>query len=842
RDIKPENVMIREDDLVKVLDFGLAKLTERKSDGATARWGEDDPVRPLAPPPSLAPSTASSIVMGTARYMSPEQARGVNIDERSDIFSFGSVLYEMLTGHPPFQGETTTDVIIAVVEKDPLPVSSLVAGIPTELQQIVHKTLQKNREERYQTSKELLADIKSFKRLAEAASGELTLVRRAIPHQSAATGFTLTAEYLAKQIKQHNRASLAALVIVLVAIAAVSWFFFSKRTYALSEKDTVLLADFVNQTGDPVFDGSLKQALAAQLEQTPFLNFYPEERVRETLKLMNRAPDERLTREIAREICLRQGVKAALIGTITKFDRNYSITLEAVDVQNGAVFARTLVEAEGRDSVLHALGRAANQLREKLGESLSSMQRFTVPMEQGTTSSLDALKAVSLARDQFLKGNRLEAITLYRRAIELDPNFALPYARLANTYDGIGQSELAKKFGEKAYQLRERTSEREKFYISSIYYDCVTGEIEKDIEILKVWAQTYPRDVYPHNTLAMRYHCLGNFEESANEANEARALDPNYVFPYGNLAAALMRLGRYDESIAAIQQAQERKLDSMLYHLVLFRIGFAQGNEELLQRQVAWGKGRLDEMHTLNWQSLAAAFNGQLTEAEELTQRSVILLEQRNLRETAASVLVDQASRQALAGNSARAKENIAKALALSPHILTRGYRNVVILPLGPMVFALNGELTQAQSLLDETARQNPTNSLSQAVWIPATRAAIELRRGQTDKSIELLKPTESYESASSFWPTWLRGQAYLQAKKGSEAAAEFQKIIAHRGWEPTSMLWPLAHLGLARASVLNNDLAVSRSAYEKFFSFWNRADADLPLLLEAKKEYEKLR
>ncbi|MBS1808277.1 MAG: serine/threonine protein kinase, partial [Acidobacteria bacterium] len=243
RDIKPENVMIREDDLVKVLDFGLAKLTERKSDGATARWGEDDPVRPLAPPPSLAPSTASSIVMGTARYMSPEQARGVNIDERSDIFSFGSVLYEMLTGHPPFQGETTTDVIIAVVEKDPLPVSSLVAGIPTELQQIVHKTLQKNREERYQTSKELLADIKSFKRLAEAASGELTLVRRAIPHQSAATGFTLTAEYLAKQIKQHNRASLAALVIVLVAIAAVSWFFFSKRTYALSEKDTVLLAD-----------------------------------------------------------------------------------------------------------------------------------------------------------------------------------------------------------------------------------------------------------------------------------------------------------------------------------------------------------------------------------------------------------------------------------------------------------------------------------------------------------------------------------------------------------------------------------------------------------------------
>mgnify|MGYP000957127136 CR=1 FL=1 len=852
RDIKPENVMLRPDGLVKVLDFGLAKLLKdeggrgKRDEGGGMRDESETrtPVHPSSfiPHPSNHPSTSPGLVMGTARYMSPEQARGIVVDERSDIFSFGVVLYEILAGQPPFQGETTTDVIIAVVEKEPIPLSQRLLDLPRALEQIVNKTLRKDRNERYQTGQELLADLKAFRRtLEDEESRELRRVAF-LDEGNTTSRFSLSAQYVTAQIRQHKHASVAALAIVIAALATVTWFFASKRTYALSEKDTVLLADFVNHTGESVFDGALKQALAVQLEQTPFLNFFPEERVRETLKLMNRAPDERLTREVAREICVRQGLKATLVGTIAKFDRNYSITLEAINAENGAAIARTMVEAEGRDEVLGQLGKATNQLREKLGESLSSIQRFAAPMEQATTASLDALKAVSLARDQFLKGNRMEAIALYKRAIEIDPNFAFPYSRLANAYDGVGQADIAREYAEKGYALRERTSEREKFYITSIYHDCVTGEIEQDIETLKIWAQTYPRDVFPHNSLAMRYQCVGLFEAAINEAQEATHIDPNYVFPYGNMAAAMMRMDRYAEAQSVLQQARERKLDSMLYHLALFRIGFAQGNQELVNQQINWGKGRLDEIYSFAWQSLTSSFGGRMREADEFTQRALSLAEQRNLREAAASLLVDSAARQALVGNQELAKTNLAKALTLSPSVLTRGFRNVILLPLGPLVYALNGDVAQAQSLLEETAKRNPQNSLSQKVWIPVTHAAIELRQGRADKAIELLKSAEPYEPASSFWPTWLRGQAYLQAKRGPEAAAEFQKIITHRGWEPTSMLWSLAHLGLARAAALNHDSAQSRSAYEKFLTLWNGADANVPLLLEAKRELENLK
>ena len=503
---------------------------------------------------------------------------------------------------------------------------------------------------------------------------------------------------------------------------------------------------------------------------------------------------------------------------------------------------RTLVEAQSKDEVLSALSKATKELRARLGESLGSIQRFAAPLEEGTTSSLEALKAVSLAREQFLKGNRIEAITLYQHAIELDPKFALPVARLANVYDGLGQSELATKFAEQAYQLRDRTSEREKFLLTSLYYDYVTGEIDKEVELLKLWTQTYPRDVFPQNALVTRYLMLGLFDQGVREANISIQLDPNYVFPPGNLAAGLVRLGRYDEANAALATARERKLDSTFYRAILYRTAFIQGNENLMQQQLDAAKGRPDEFGPLNWHSQALAFNGHLKESAAMAQRSITMAEQRHFDEVAAALTIEAALRQALVGQKKAALDSLTKTLANSRQSFTRGYRNPVLPPIGPLAFALTGDLPTAQILINKTAQRNTKNVLTQAVWLPVARAALELERGQFAKAIESLEPAIPYESASVFWPTWLRAQAYLKMKKGAEAAAEFQKIIDHRGWEPVSLLYPLAHLGLARAASLQNNRAQSRSEQEKFFSMWKDADANLPVFIDAKKEFEQLR
>ncbi len=606
-----------------------------------------------SPRRSAADSTEPGTVLGTARYLSPEQTRGLAVDARSDIFSLGIVLYEMIAGQTPFQDVTNTDVIIAIVEREPPPLTKYLAVVPIELQRILSKMLGKNCEQRYQTSAELLTELKNLRRQIEldpqlVSNESLPLQTNPQPAKVTSSHTLSSAEYIVTNIRQHKRTFSLAFVALLILASLASWFLFFNRTYALGEKDSVLLADFVNNTNEAVFDGALKQALAVQLEQTPFLNIFPEERTRETLRFMNRSPEEKLTREVSREIGQRQGIKATLIGTVAKFDRHYAITLEAINSQTGNVFSRTLVEAENKHDVLSALNKAAKELRARLGESLGSIQRFAAPLEEGTTSSLEALKAVSLAREQFLKGNRLEAITLYKHAIELDPKFALPVARLANVYDGLGQSELATKFAEQAYQLCERTSEREKFLITSLYYDYVMGEIDKEVELLKLWTQTYPRDAFAHNALVTRILMLGLFDQGVIEAKISIQLDPNYVFPLGNLAAGLVRLGRYDEANAAIATARERKLDSTFYHFILYRTAFIQGNENLMQQQLDAAKGRPDEFGALNWHSQALAFNGHLKESEAMVQRSITMAEQRHLDEVAAALTIEAALRQAL--------------------------------------------------------------------------------------------------------------------------------------------------------------------------------------------------
>ena len=503
RDIKPENIMMRRDGYVKVLDFGLAKLADSDPKQEQA---EDVPTRVMV-------KTDPGVVLGTSFYMSPEQARGMEVDARTDIWSLGCVIYEMVSGRMAFEGPTTSDVIGLILHKEPLPLARYGHEIPAELDRIVTKALEKDREERYQVVKDLALDLKKLKRHMEF---ELDLERTVPPEDashaiSTISGSTQTtkastaqtdappvvhttssAEYIVSQIKTHKKAAaLIAAAVVLAVTAAVLFYF--KPASALTDKDTILLADFVNTTADTVFDGTLKQGLAVQLAQSPFLNVFPDARVRQTLRLMGRSPDDRVTKEVAREICQRQGLKAFLAGSITNLGTSYVITLEAINGQSGEEIAREQVEAESKEQVLKALTQAASKLRQKLGESLSSIQKFDAPLEL-TTSSLEALKAYSLGYEQSTRGKFLEAIPFYKRAVELDPNFAYAYVGLAVQHSNTNQPKLAAEYAEKAFALRDRVSELEKLRISDFYYSFVTGEIDKQIEVLQTYKSTYPRD------------------------------------------------------------------------------------------------------------------------------------------------------------------------------------------------------------------------------------------------------------------------------------------------------------------------------------------------------------
>jgi tetratricopeptide (TPR) repeat protein len=822
RDLKPENVMVRPDGLVKVLDFGLAKLTERGRDGETERGGEKASLRlPLSPSLPLSVSTTPGAVMGTVSYMSPEQARGQKVDARSDIFSLGVVLYELAAGRQPFAGASASDVIAEILKTEPEPLAEVAPEAPRELERIVSRALRKDREARYQSVADLLADLRTLKQKLD--SGKLK-VRRA------------SAAPLLSRINRPGRAALIALAALIAA--SIAAFFYLNRPPALTARDTVLLADFDNTTGEAVFDGTLRQALAVQLEQTPFLNLYSDEQTRATLRLMEREPGERVTREVALEICRRRGLKAALIGAIARLDRRYAIALEAIDGRSGETISRTLAEAEGKDRVLRALEQAANELRGKLGESLASIEQFSAPLEEATTKSLDALNAFSLGSQQGWRGNSLAAIPHFRRAIELDPDFAIAYSRLASAYNATLQPALAAEAAEQAYRRHAQASEREKLTIALSYYNNTTREPEKWFETLNLVAQTYPREATPHSQMAFYHNHLGQSERALAEAREAVRLSRGDAAAfYIPLATALIRLNLFDEAKEAIRQAQARKHDSLGYRPRLYQIGFVRADTALMQEQLDWARGRADEYLAFEWQAQTAAFAGRLRAAHALSRRAVELARQRDLQEVAAGHALEAALRQALVGNERAAKDDLARAAAISAIGPSRGGRDNTPLPVGPLVVAMSGDVRQAQLLLEEVARRNPNNLAMQSVGLPVVRAAIALRGNHPDQAIELLEPARAYEAGAQFWPNYLRGRAWLDLRRGAEGAAEFQKIIDHRGWDPTSLVWPLAHLGLARAAALTGDAQKSQQAYQSFFALWSEADPDLPILRAAHRE-----
>ena len=794
RDIKPENVMVRRDGLVKVLDFGLAKLTEPAP-----------PVIDTQASTLARNSTEAGMVMGTPRYMSPEQARGEKVDARTDIFSLGVMLYEMVAGRAPFAGGTSNDVIAAILRDAPSPLAGCAPNAPPELERILSRALRKDRDERYQTVKELLRDLKNLTR------------ERAFDAR------------LVGEIKRHNVE--VALILAALIIAAVAAYSYFNRQPILTEKDTVLLADFENRTNDPIFDGMLKQGLAIQLQQTPFLNLFPEARVRHELTLMRRQPNERVTAELAQQICERQNLKAFIAGSIAPLGSNYVITLEAVSSQSGEPLSNEQVQAESKEQVLVALSRAATRLRERLGESLSSIQSYDRPLQEGTTASPEAFKAFSQAIELAVSGRAMEAIPFYQRAVELDSDFASAYSQLAIMYGLSGQPGRAAEYAKKAYKFKDRTGELEKLRITNYYHWFVTGDLNKRIETLLLQRKTYPREYTGPTDLASTYNQLGQFDQAIAEARESIRLNPNFSAPYRHLAWALLSLNRFTEAKDTLAQIFQRDLGSTPAHTQFYQMAFTEGDTSGMQQQIDWSRGKRDEYVAFYWQAVAAAYAGHWRKSQDFLRDAIDLASRADTKEVAAQYATEQALRGAVFGNCRRAGADAAQGLNLA--------RGRASLPRAALVRALCDETNQAKLLVDELINRYPEDTLIQSIWLPEIRAAMELRRGEAAQALDQLQASR-YEAAAEFWPQYLRGQAYIMLKRGAEATTEFQKILDHRGYAPLSPLYPLAHLGLARAAALTGDSAKSRKGYEDFFAVWKDADPDLPPLIEAKREYEK--